>query len=148
MEALIMNAAIPSPARFPNCGLPATNKLRSSKVVAICCLRKNGEENRMFDSPLNAGLENQGDGDSSEGTFQPSNFEVEAKQTDIWRLFKEAQQNILYLNKQRIKALEELDRANRENQLLLDRIDQLEVKNQGGDGRGNAVVTKSGSRLS
>lgn len=48
--------------------------------------------------------------------------------------------DILYLNKQRIRALEELDRANREKQLLLDQIEQLEVKKQAGGGRGTTFV--------
>ncbi|CAK7339678.1 unnamed protein product [Dovyalis caffra] len=49
------------------------------------------------------------------------------KNNDVWQLFKEAQQNILYLNKQRLLAVEELNKANREKQLLLDRIQQLEA---------------------
>ncbi|KAJ8567394.1 hypothetical protein K7X08_019602 [Anisodus acutangulus] len=52
--------------------------------------------------------------------------ELEEKGTDIWQLFREAQQNILYLNKQRIMATEELDRVKREKSSLLDRIEQLE----------------------
>ncbi|XP_059293448.1 probable starch synthase 4, chloroplastic/amyloplastic isoform X2 [Lycium ferocissimum] len=52
--------------------------------------------------------------------------ELEEKGTDIWKLFREAQQNILYLNKQRIMAKEELDRVKREKISLLDRIEQLE----------------------
>ncbi|XP_031385466.1 probable starch synthase 4, chloroplastic/amyloplastic isoform X2 [Punica granatum] len=48
--------------------------------------------------------------------------------------------DILYLNKQRIKALEELDRAYREKQLLLDKIEQLEAKKQAGVGRDNLSI--------
>ncbi|XP_031263716.1 probable starch synthase 4, chloroplastic/amyloplastic isoform X2 [Pistacia vera] len=57
-------------------------------------------------------------------------MEQEMKNNDIWRLFKEAQQNILYLNKQRLWAVEELNRTNREKELLLDKIDQLEAEKQ------------------
>ena len=49
-------------------------------------------------------------------------------------LFREAQQNILYLNKQRLVAVEELNKANREKQLLLDRIERLEAEKQAGVG--------------
>ncbi|GKU98730.1 hypothetical protein SLEP1_g11691 [Rubroshorea leprosula] len=66
----------------------------------------------------------------SQGELQSSNVKPEMKDNHIWRLFKEAQQNILYLNKQRLVALEELDKANREKQLLLDRIQQLDAKMQ------------------
>ncbi|XP_028074869.1 probable starch synthase 4, chloroplastic/amyloplastic isoform X4 [Camellia sinensis] len=54
----------------------------------------------------------------------------EKKHTDIWQLFREAQQNILYLNKQRMMAMEELDNMKREKKVLLDRIKQLEIKKQ------------------
>ncbi|KAL0450100.1 UNVERIFIED_CONTAM: putative starch synthase 4, chloroplastic/amyloplastic [Sesamum latifolium] len=56
--------------------------------------------------------------------------EEEEKPNDIWQLFKEAQQNILYLNKQRLLAMEELERLKNERNLLLDRVEQLEMKNQ------------------
>ncbi|KAL2241479.1 UNVERIFIED_CONTAM: putative starch synthase 4, chloroplastic/amyloplastic [Sesamum indicum] len=56
--------------------------------------------------------------------------EKEEKPNDIWQLFKEAQQNILYLNKQCLLAMEELERLKNERTLLLDRVEQLEMKNQ------------------
>lgn len=81
--------------------------------------------------------------------------ELEEKGSDIWQLFREAQQSklllmyfvcpsllrpvlthlfllngfhldILYLNKQRIMTMEELDRVKREKSSLLDQIEQLE----------------------
>ncbi|KAL8472779.1 hypothetical protein ACS0TY_029847 [Phlomoides rotata] len=54
--------------------------------------------------------------------------EKEEKHTKIWQLFEEAQQNIQYLNKQRLLAMEELGRVKNENNSLLDRIKQLELK--------------------
>lgn len=38
--------------------------------------------------------------------------------------------DILYLNKLRLLAVEELNKANREKQLLLDKIQQLEAVNK------------------
>ncbi|XP_062100998.1 probable starch synthase 4, chloroplastic/amyloplastic [Humulus lupulus] len=70
-------------------------------------------------------LEGHGNAEISES----SNGETK-KHADVWRLFKEAQQNILYLNKQRLKAMRELDRTNKEKQLLLDKIEQLELESQ------------------
>ncbi|GMN34133.1 hypothetical protein TIFTF001_004518 [Ficus carica] len=81
----------------------------SVKPRFSCCLR----------------LEGHGNADIS----QSSNGE-ETKQNEIWKLFKEAQQNILYLNKQRLKAVEKLNRKNEENRFLLDKIEQLEAENQ------------------
>ncbi|KAM2661423.1 hypothetical protein EV2_023737 [Malus domestica] len=48
----------------------------------------------------------------------------------IWKLFREAQKNILQLNQQRFKAVEELNKINREKELLVDRIEQLELEKQ------------------
>ncbi|XP_021655258.2 probable starch synthase 4, chloroplastic/amyloplastic isoform X4 [Hevea brasiliensis] len=67
--------------------------------------------------------------------FKESDFESEVKHNHIWQLFKEAQQNILYLNNQRLLAVEELNRANQEKQLLLDRIEQLEAEKRAGVGK-------------
>ncbi|KAF4349892.1 hypothetical protein F8388_005123 [Cannabis sativa] len=72
-------------------------------------------------------LEGPGNAEISES----SNGEAK-KHTEVWQLFKEAQQNILYLNKQRLKAMRELDRTNKEKQLLLDKIEQLELERQSG----------------
>lgn len=44
--------------------------------------------------------------------------------------------DILYLNKQRLMAIEELNRANREKQLLVARIKHLEAVKQAGVGKG------------
>ncbi|KAK7252473.1 hypothetical protein RIF29_36435 [Crotalaria pallida] len=49
---------------------------------------------------------------------------------DIWKLFREAQQNILHLNKQRLVAIEELNKTNSEKQLLLNKIEILEAEKQ------------------
>lgn len=46
--------------------------------------------------------------------------------------------DILYLNKQRLVAVEELNKANGEKQLLLDRIERLEAEKQAGVGKGNS----------
>lgn len=66
---------------------------------------------------------------------QPSDGDMEVKQDNIWRLFREAQQNILYLNKERLMAVEELNKANREKELLVARIKHLEAEKQAGVGK-------------
>ncbi|KVI02763.1 Starch synthase, catalytic domain-containing protein [Cynara cardunculus var. scolymus] len=50
----------------------------------------------------------------------------ERTQNDVWRLFTEAQRNIMYLNKQRVQAIEELEEMKREQKSLLEKIEQLE----------------------
>ncbi|XP_010463488.1 PREDICTED: probable starch synthase 4, chloroplastic/amyloplastic isoform X2 [Camelina sativa] len=54
----------------------------------------------------------------------------EAKHKDIWSLFKEAQQNIMFLNKQRLAAVEELKKLKKEKDELLERLNQLEEESQ------------------
>ncbi|EYU44542.1 hypothetical protein MIMGU_mgv11b018884mg [Erythranthe guttata] len=63
------------------------------------------------------------------------------KPNDIWQLFKEAQQNIMYLNKQRLLAMEELDRVKNERNSLLDRVEQLEMKQNTNDRRGTLTIS-------
>lgn len=88
-----------------------------------------------------------------------------AKHDNIWQLFREAQQSqffplshiygfveewlvisgvfflllpdILYLNKQRLVAIEELNKTNGEKQLLLNKIKKLEAEKQAGAGKGD-----------
>ncbi|XP_027078865.1 probable starch synthase 4, chloroplastic/amyloplastic isoform X2 [Coffea eugenioides] len=78
--------------------------------------------------PSCLGVERHDDMDVHKDLPQSMDHEPKEKQNDIWQLFTEAQQNILYLNKQRLTALEELDELKRENTALLDRIEQLEAK--------------------
>lgn len=44
--------------------------------------------------------------------------------------------DILYLNKQRVNAVDELNKAKREKQLLLNKIEQLEKENKRISGKG------------
>ncbi|XP_057520029.1 probable starch synthase 4, chloroplastic/amyloplastic isoform X3 [Amaranthus tricolor] len=56
-----------------------------------------------------------------------STSELELRSSEVWKLFTEAQQNIMYLNKQRIMALEELNKAKKEIETLHQRIESLEA---------------------
>lgn len=47
--------------------------------------------------------------------------------------------DILYLNNQRLVAIEELNKTNKENQLLLNKIKKLEVEKQADAGKGNQL---------
>ncbi|XP_075475678.1 putative starch synthase 4, chloroplastic/amyloplastic isoform X2 [Primulina tabacum] len=75
-------------------------------------------------------LGSQADADVHQNQLKAISSEKEEKPKDIWKLFKEAQQNILYLNKQRLLAMEELERVSNERNSLLDRLEQLEAKKE------------------
>ena len=100
---------------------PANGKPFRASV--ICCVGKNAERNGSTSGPFQLEL---GNHSSDENIPQMKSAELEEEGSDIWQLFREAQQNILYLNKQRIMAMEELDRVKREKSSLLDQIEQLE----------------------
>ncbi|XP_066332802.1 probable starch synthase 4, chloroplastic/amyloplastic isoform X2 [Miscanthus floridulus] len=54
-----------------------------------------------------------------------------ADEGDVGELFRLAQRNILYINKQRLMAMEELKKLQDENNLLLEEIQVLETETQG-----------------
>ncbi|KAH8503788.1 hypothetical protein H0E87_014873 [Populus deltoides] len=110
MESVI-NSTILSLACFPKSN-PSIHHQKTVKARrTVCCSLSKNSNN----------------GGDANGLLKE---EEEEKYNDIWLLFKEAQQNILYLNKLRLLAVEELNKANREKQLLLDKIQQLEAVNK------------------
>lgn len=71
---------------------------------------------------------------------QRSISQSEQQAGDVWKLFMEAQQNILYLNKQRLTAMEELNKAKKEIQTLLNRVENLDIEKQGDYGRDESSI--------
>ncbi|XP_061950455.1 probable starch synthase 4, chloroplastic/amyloplastic isoform X3 [Populus nigra] len=117
MESVI-NSTILSLAGFPKSN-PSIHHQKTVKARrTVCC------------SLSSSSSKNSNNGGDADGLLKE---EEEEKYNDIWLLFKEAQQNILYLNKLRLVAVEELNKANREKQLLLDKIQQLEAVNKLGN---------------
>ncbi|KAH7669827.1 UDP-Glycosyltransferase/glycogen phosphorylase protein [Dioscorea alata] len=57
-----------------------------------------------------------------------SEKELDVNSSDVWKLFNDAQRNILYLNNQRLKAVDELDAIRREKHLLIKKLEQLEAE--------------------
>ncbi|KAK2656693.1 hypothetical protein Ddye_009745 [Dipteronia dyeriana] len=131
MKSLV-NPSTSSPLHFSK---PNSRNQKPLKTHQLCCFMKNGEVNGL--SKPTSQLESGGhdNAEMSQKQSLSSNVEPEMKHNDIWGLFREAQQNILYLNKQRLRAVEELNNANQEKQLLLDKIQQSEAENQGGSGK-------------
>ncbi|XP_062221624.1 uncharacterized protein LOC133920970 isoform X2 [Phragmites australis] len=69
--------------------------------------------------------------DAEANSDQGTNLADEQRKGDIRELFSQAQRNILYLNKQRLVAMEELKKLQDENKLLLQDIEALETEAQG-----------------
>ncbi|PPD81220.1 hypothetical protein GOBAR_DD21852 [Gossypium barbadense] len=137
--ATLINPAIPSsPSRRFSIPLTNPNSHFVKAPSLLRCVRKNGEINGLSRTP--PPMDNGGEDDAETSLEESSNVELESKNNEIWRLFKEAQQNILYLNKQRVKAVDELNKAKREKQLLLNKIEQLEKENKRVSGKDNLVV--------
>ncbi|CAH8364084.1 unnamed protein product [Eruca vesicaria subsp. sativa] len=88
--------------------------LKHRKAHALNCLRSEGND----------------EFENSQDKLGVSSVVKEDKQKDIWSLFREAQQNILYLNKQRLAAVEELEKLKKEKTELLEKIKQLEAESQ------------------
>ncbi|CAF2088242.1 unnamed protein product, partial [Brassica napus] len=88
------------------------NLKQHRKAHALHCLRSEEHEEKFENS--------------SQDKLGVSSVVKEDKHKDIWSLFREAQQNILYLKKQRLAAVEELEKLKNERVELLEKINQLE----------------------
>ncbi|XP_011657923.1 probable starch synthase 4, chloroplastic/amyloplastic isoform X3 [Cucumis sativus] len=109
--------------------IPAHSKSSGAHPRTLCCSRSERREGAQIV-------------ESSDGKrcIQSSNGELPAKNSEIWQLFNEAQQNILYLDKQRALAIEELNKAISEKNLLLEKIKELELEKQAMDGKDQASI--------
>ncbi|KAI5684405.1 hypothetical protein M9H77_05633 [Catharanthus roseus] len=83
------------------------------------------------------GLDSYDDLDVREDLVRSATNEPQKKHSRIWQLFGKAQQNILHIHKQRLMALDELERVKKENVLLLERIEELEAKELLGSRKGD-----------
>ncbi|KAK8716567.1 hypothetical protein V6N13_043873 [Hibiscus sabdariffa] len=108
--ATLINPAIPP---SPSHGLSIPRTAPTAKFFQVLSLR-----NRCVRK--NCGI----NGISS----TPSPMESGTKNGEIWTLFTEAQNNIRFLDGQRVKAMEGWYKTNEEKQLLIQKIKQLEKK--------------------
>ncbi|KAL6225018.1 hypothetical protein ACLB2K_003872 [Fragaria x ananassa] len=115
MKAALLSTAIPWQP-------PPHLKPLKPAGAPLCCSNVSGASSSSSQIKLQAGE----DAEVPRSPIQPEG----AKETDIWRLFREAQKNILHLNQHRLKAVEDLNKANSEKQLLVDKIEQLELEKQ------------------
>jgi len=69
--------------------------------------------------------------DVEESSDQGTKLANDQRKGDIRELFIQAQQSILYLNKQRLLVMEELKKLQDENEMLLQEIEVLEMEVQG-----------------
>ncbi|KAH6759912.1 UDP-Glycosyltransferase superfamily protein [Perilla frutescens var. frutescens] len=126
MEILVA-ASLPN---FPVSPKFCIRRRTSSVPQFLNCARNIGESNGLSRAPIPRELGSTNKVESHLKSIGNTNEKEEKKQNDIWQLFEEAQQNILYLNKQRLLAMEELERVKNERSSLLDMIEQLEMKKQ------------------
>ncbi|XP_068657695.1 uncharacterized protein [Aristolochia californica] len=139
MDALLHTAV---PPRFF-----LSNKL-PLKLRLVRCSREN-ENGTGFPpdpSPVKLGEHNM---DMLQESSESANSDKpDLSSNDIWKLFNDAQRNIMYLNKQRLSAIKELNKSRNENQLLLSRIEELEAKMRSNGVKGLAFKSDSLSTYS
>ncbi|XP_006649149.1 probable starch synthase 4, chloroplastic/amyloplastic [Oryza brachyantha] len=106
---------------------------RSSRVVvdrlASCCSREGRGDGRS--KPHREGSNSVRLSVKANNDQETYLTDEQRKEIDIWELFSEAQRNILYLNKQRLVAMEELKKLQDENESLLQDIEVLETEMKG-----------------
>ncbi|XP_020978402.1 probable starch synthase 4, chloroplastic/amyloplastic isoform X1 [Arachis ipaensis] len=128
MMATLFNAALGIPSS------PCFSFSKQTTLSPLRCLRNNQDVNGFHELRLEI------NGDKNvEKSKSITGDDRNAKQ-DIWGMFKEAQQNILYLNKQRLKAIDELNKIKREKQALLSLVEKLEAEKMAGAGRDNQSI--------
>ncbi|GAB4847172.1 hypothetical protein Ancab_026183 [Ancistrocladus abbreviatus] len=111
--SILANASIPLSVNLSK--FNSSKHQKSFKAGPLCCLRLEDHDNSEISQT------------SASGSELNSSY--------IWQLFKEAQKNILYLNKRHLMAVEELDKVKKEKQALLQRIEELEIERQVDAGR-------------
>ncbi|XP_011099436.1 probable starch synthase 4, chloroplastic/amyloplastic isoform X2 [Sesamum indicum] len=127
MPIVVVAASVPRLPLFPQIWKKNQN---SARPQLLHCSKNIGESTSLSRDPEPTELGSPRDMEVHQRNLKSIDNEKEEKPNDIWQLFKEAQQNILYLNKQCLLAMEELERLKNERTLLLDRVEQLEMKNQ------------------
>ncbi|KAJ4965431.1 hypothetical protein NE237_017280 [Protea cynaroides] len=101
------------------------------RACQVRCMRNNENANSSISEPSRMELEGHHNTEMLQESLHSSVSEQsDLKHNDIWKLFRDAQQNILYLNKQRLAAVEELNKTQKEKRVLMGRIEQLELGTQ------------------
>ncbi|CAK8540379.1 unnamed protein product [Lathyrus sativus] len=111
---------------MPILGIPSSFLPKPISLPPPSSFRNNGDVNNSLHEQR---LESNKNEDLSKSL---SDDEKNVKQDNIWQLFREAQQNILYLNNQRLGAIEELNKTKEEKQFLFDKIKKLEAEKKEG----------------
>ncbi|MCL7036665.1 hypothetical protein MKW94_018976 [Papaver nudicaule] len=126
MEAVMNSASAAVRPLHYVFGIKQVKLLQHHQTVCCCTSRNNEKIDGLYSGLSHIGLEDHKNMEVLE-SFQSSGIAKE-NQNDIWKLFRETQRNILYLNKRRLMALEEMKKTQQEKQSLLDRVEQLELE--------------------
>ncbi|XP_015963310.1 probable starch synthase 4, chloroplastic/amyloplastic isoform X1 [Arachis duranensis] len=127
MMATLFNAALGIPSS------PCFSFSKQSTLSPLRCLRNNQDVNGFHEHRLEI------EGDKNVEKSKSITGDDHAK-PDFSGMFEEAQQNILYLNKERLKAIDELNKTKREKQSLLSMVKKLTVEKMAGACRDNQSV--------
>ncbi|RLN07070.1 putative starch synthase 4, chloroplastic/amyloplastic isoform X2 [Panicum miliaceum] len=125
---------LPHPRGGAHC-LPFAGAARPTLLTRCSYSRKGNSNSRAKPRHESSGavrldVEESSDQDHESLLFQGTNLANDQRKGDIRELFSQAQRNILYLNKQRLLAMEELKKLQDENELLLQEIEVLEMEVQ------------------
>ncbi|XP_058777444.1 probable starch synthase 4, chloroplastic/amyloplastic [Vicia villosa] len=111
---------------MPILGIPSSFLPKPVSLPPPSSFRNNGDVNNSLHEQRLESSKNE------EISKSLSDDEKNVKQDNIWQLFREAQRNILYLNNQRLGAIEELNKTKKEKQFLFDKIKKLEAEKKEG----------------
>ncbi|XP_023003519.1 probable starch synthase 4, chloroplastic/amyloplastic isoform X3 [Cucurbita maxima] len=110
---------------FPKC-TAAYSRSAGDRAGTLCCSSGDGDLSGLINVSSESEFERRGGAQMAKS----ADGELRAKNSEIWQLFREAQRNILSLDKQRALAVEELNKAISEKKVLLERIEELEIEKQ------------------
>ncbi|GER28218.1 starch synthase V [Striga asiatica] len=124
MEILVAS----TPPRLPFFTHITKKNFKPTKSLQIInCSRNVGESNSLSGAPVRRESRSPSDVKVHQEGLKSIYTEKEEKHNDILQLFNEAQKNILHLNKQRLLAMEELERIKKERDSMLARLELLEM---------------------
>ncbi|CAA0817240.1 UDP-Glycosyltransferase superfamily protein [Striga hermonthica] len=124
MEILVAS----TPPRLPSFTHITKKSFKPTKSPQILnCSRNVGESNSLSGAPVLRESRSSSYVKVHQDDLKAICTEKEEKHNDILQLFNEAQKNILHLNKQRLLAMEELERIKKERDSMLDRLELLEM---------------------
>ncbi|KAL2643241.1 hypothetical protein R1flu_010828 [Riccia fluitans] len=115
------------------------SRIGISRVSILLDSKRNGsvfQNHRIRFTPPRVNLgDNKSDLDDLQEVLPVKEKWSGSSATDVIKLFNDTQKNMMYLNKQRLNAIEEVQKTRRDNEYLIARIAQLEAEYQASVGK-------------